>query len=121
MTEALDVPAPPPMPPKASACGAADIQDGGGLQRMVLPESLTSRHAGDLFSELQASRGQAIVIDATAVRQVGTLCLQVLASARRTWISEGLDFRLSGASEDLSKQWELFGLPVGEFMECVGR
>lgn len=119
MTEAQDAPVTPPMPHETSACGAADFQAGGGLQRMVLPESLTSRHAGDLFSELQALRGQAIVIDATAVRQVGTLCLQVLASARRTWTSEGLDFQLSGASEDLSKQWKLFGLPVGKFVECV--
>lgn len=121
MTDAFDAPVTDLSQSEPAARAGADLQAGVELQRMILPEALTSRQAADLFSEFQTLRGSSVLIDATAVRQVGTLCLQVLASACRTWKSEGLEFRMSGSSEVLSKQWKLFGLPVGEFAECIDR
>ncbi|WP_339872812.1 STAS domain-containing protein [uncultured Brevundimonas sp.] len=110
MTEACDIRAAAPSQPDPAV----------GIPQVILPESLSSRQATELFGELVALRGRAIVIDATAVRQVGTLCLQILASARRTWMSDGLDFRMRGVPEGLSEQWQLFGLPVGGSAGGVG-
>lgn len=87
---------------------------------MILPEIMTSRYASDLASDLKVLRGHPITLEASSVRQIGTLCLQVLISARSTWQSDGYDFRVSGASEELAKRWTLFGLPPSEIVERVG-
>lgn len=87
---------------------------------MILPEVMTSRYAPDLVTDLKALRGRPITLDASSVRQIGTLCLQVLISARHTWKMDGYDFRISGASEEMTKRWTLFGLPPGEIAERAG-
>lgn len=93
---------------------------GGDRARMILPEIMTSRYASDLMTGLKNLRGRPITVDASSVRQIGTLCLQVLISARHTWRSDGHDFRMSGASEEMAKRWTLFGMPQGEITECAG-
>lgn len=109
-------------PPGPGSTAWADglRNDEEGHARMRLPEIMTSRHAPGLAADLKSLRGRPIILDASSVRQIGTLCLQVLISASRTWKVDGHDFRMSGASEEMAKRWELFGLPPGEYAEHAG-
>lgn len=63
-------------------------------------------------------RGQPISLDAALVQKVGSLCLQVLLSAHKTWAADGQPFSMSDASGDMARRWKLFGLPLGESVEC---
>lgn len=108
-------------PDAGSAAGAGSVgPDEESRAQMVLPEIMTSRYAPDLVTDLKALRGRPITLDASSVRQIGTLCLQALISARRTWKVDGYDFRMSGASEEMAKRWTLFGLPPDEIAERAG-
>lgn len=102
------------------ACADGAPQHEGDHAQMVLPEIMTSRYASDLATGLKDLRGRPLTVDASSVRQIGTLCLQVLISARHTWSSDGYDFRMSGASEEMARRWTLFGMPQGEITECAG-
>jgi chemotaxis protein CheX len=102
-----------------AACAGGFRQDEERAQ-IALPEIMTSRYAPDLAAALKALRGRPITLDASSVRQIGTLCLQVLISARQTWKSDGHDFRMSGAPEEMTRRWTLFGLPTGEIAERAG-
>jgi chemotaxis protein CheX len=49
--------------------------------RLLLPEVLDSRAAHDLAVQLLEVEGRSVALDASAVRRVGGLCLQVLLAA----------------------------------------
>lgn len=121
MTEAFDGPGVIAPPSDGAARADAGPAIGEGRHRIALTASLTSRHAPRLFDELQALRGGPVVIDVSAVRQVGTLCLQVLASAHRTWAADGLEFRMSGNTGALSKEWRMFGLTISDPVDGTER
>lgn len=53
-----------------------------------LPEKLTTATAPKLFEDLGGLRGEALTIDASEVKFLGGLCLQVLISARKTWAKD---------------------------------
>ena len=95
-------------------------QDEGNVALVVLPATMTSRYASDLVGNLQAMRGRPIALDASSVQQIGSLCLQVLISARNTWRADGQAFRVMCASEEMAKQWKLFGMAPGKTIECGG-
>lgn len=93
-------------------------QSGGKVAQVTLPPVMTSRYATELLGDLQAMRGQPISLDASSVQKIGALCLQVLLSAHRTWTADGLPFCMTGTSEALASRCKLFGLPLGESVEC---
>jgi len=65
---------------------------------MQLPDNLDLKAAGPLREALLGARGAALQVDASAVRRLGGLCLQVLLSAEATWATDGHDFVISPAS-----------------------
>lgn len=92
----------------------------GNVAHLTLPPTLTSRYASALIGEFQALRGQSIAVDASSVQQVGSLCLQVLISARNTWKADGQAFRVTAASDEMTRRWSLFGMPPGMTVEYGG-
>lgn len=66
--------------------------------------------AKPLAEALLAERGHDLTIDAGQVTHLGGLCLQVLASAARTWAGDGKALSVSPRSEDFDNALAVFGL-----------
>ncbi|HJT42506.1 MAG TPA: STAS domain-containing protein [Rhizomicrobium sp.] len=77
----------------------------------ILPEVLDLRAAAPLSGDLLALRGRALYLDASGVKTVGALCLQVLLSARVTWQRDDLPFSVVTPSAAFSSAMGLFGAP----------
>lgn len=76
---------------------------------MRLAETLDLNAAAPLCSQILASRGQDLALDASAVRRIGALCTQILLSARATWAADGFALRLVEPSQDLRDGLALMG------------
>lgn len=77
---------------------------------LSLDNVLDLNAAGSLHSKLMALRGSNLAIDATGVERVGTLCIQVLMSAAKTWEEEKKSLTFSGMSDALMKTMQLSGV-----------
>ena len=77
---------------------------------LSLDNVLDLNAAGSLHSQLLGMRGSDLVIDASAVEKVGTLCIQVLMSARKTWEEEKKSLTFSEMSDALMKTMQLSGV-----------
>ncbi|TCP37011.1 anti-anti-sigma regulatory factor [Sphingomonas sp. BK235] len=82
----------------------------------VLPSRLDTSAAPPLRLALKklVEQAQAIVIDASAVDQVGQACLQVLVAARGAAIAEGLSFTLVAARGPLADTAALAALDLSD-------
>ena len=77
---------------------------------LSLDKVLDLNAAGSLHSRLMALRGSDLVIDASDVERAGTLCIQVLMSAAKTWEDEKLSLTFSKVSDALAKTMQLSGV-----------
>jgi chemotaxis protein CheX len=68
-----------------------------------------ARSLADMLGE-RASAKAALLLDGQNVEQIGLACLQVLAGARKTAATLGLDFRITEPSEALVEGVDLAGL-----------
>lgn len=78
----------------------------------LLPDVLDLRAAGPLAGDLLALRGRALRLDASGVKSVGALCLQVLLSARLTWEADKNPLVIAVPSQAFSNAMRLFGAPI---------
>jgi chemotaxis protein CheX len=78
---------------------------------MVLADSLDLTAAAPLAAELLAARGKPATLDASGVQRLGAQCLQVLLAARALWSSDGLPWRVVGASPEFTDATALMGCP----------
>ena len=76
---------------------------------LALPAVLDIRAAEPLKVDLLALRGQPLTLDVSNVERLGGLCLQVLLSARQTWVADGQALTLTGDDAAFSDQWAAFG------------
>jgi chemotaxis protein CheX len=79
---------------------------------IVLPAVLDIQSAEALRVQLLGARGGPLTLDGSAVERLGGLCLQVLLSARRTWVADGHSLVVDPASEAFTDQWNAFGAPA---------
>ena len=88
----------------------------------ALPAVLDLRAAAPLAAELLSRRGKPLTIDASVVERLGGQCLQVLLSARNTWVADGQAFRIQNASAAFVASLtalgaaELASFSAGEFL-----
>ena len=75
-----------------------------------LDKVLDLNAASGLQSKLLALRGSDIAIDGSAVEKAGTLCIQVLMAARKTWDDDKLSLTFSAMSDALTKTMQLSGI-----------
>jgi anti-anti-sigma regulatory factor len=95
-------------PPSAAASEpTAPISASGALR---LPSCLDLPAARPLARSLIERRGQPIVIDASAVSQVGAQCIQVLLSAKRSWAADGLPLSIVNCSPRAIEDFRLLGI-----------
>ncbi|WP_309090152.1 STAS domain-containing protein [Phenylobacterium sp.] len=77
-----------------------------------LPPVLDLTAAAPLARQLEELRGRAVALDGSAVQRLGGQCLQVLLSARATWLADGQAFSLTDPSDELTAALLLLGAPV---------
>ena len=91
------------------------IMSEAGLQpahsRLQLEPVLDLGAAERLHGQLIGLRGAPLDIDASQVERLGGLCLQVLLSARNTWIADGQPAVISQTSTAFEDAWALFAAP----------
>jgi chemotaxis protein CheX len=73
---------------------------------------LDLNEATALHEKLLALKGSDIVIDASAVERVGTLCVQVLMAGAKTWEEDHLSFTFSKVSDAFEKTTQLIGVEI---------
>jgi len=76
---------------------------------LALADCLDMTAAGPLAHELTARRGQAVALDAGAVRRVGGQCLQVLLAAEAAWAADGQAFEIINPSPEFADGLALMG------------
>ena len=77
--------------------------------RLDLPPILDLQTVGPLALDLQARRGQPLILDASQVERLGGLGLQVLLSARMTWARDRLPFAIDARSAAFDEALALCG------------
>ena len=86
----------------------------GGLpaqtRRMDLPARLDLGATGELAEAFAHLRGTPLVMNAAAVQHAGTLCLQLLLSARMQWHLDGQEFGIEAPSEAFRSSLRILGL-----------
>lgn len=75
-----------------------------------LPEFLDLAAAAPLAKTLLERRGQPIVIDGSAVHQVGAQCVQVLLSARKTWRADGVPLSIVNCAPRMIEDLQFLGI-----------
>jgi chemotaxis protein CheX len=78
--------------------------------QIALPETLDMRSAGPLRDQLLAARGEPVALDASNVRRLGALGLQVLIAADRQWREDGYALHLADPSPDMRAGLKLLGI-----------
>ena len=74
-----------------------------------LPEIIDVEAATALAGDLLAHSGRPLTLDASDVRRLGGLGLQVLLSARKTWAEDGFALSVTNPSPVFADTLELFG------------
>lgn len=83
---------------------------------LSLAPILDLQAAEPLRAELMVLRGRPLSIDASQVSRLGGLCLQVLISARKTWVEDGQSLSVDEPSEAFTEQLASFGDPELRFL-----
>jgi chemotaxis protein CheX len=84
------------------------MTDGAAI---TLPDVLDIQAIEPLRAALLAARGRPLALDGSRVERLGGLCLQLLLSARSTWVEDGLALTLVSPSPAFAEQWTGFGAP----------
>ena len=82
---------------------------------LSLAETLDLAAAAPLQTEILGLRGAPLTVDASGVRRVGGLCLQVLLAARTAWRSDDQAFGIADASPEFRNSLERVG--AGDLIE----
>ncbi|MBM9594386.1 STAS domain-containing protein [Roseitranquillus sediminis] len=77
--------------------------------RLSLAVKLDQKAAIALADELRGQRGADLDLDAAASRHIGSLAVQVIVSAARTWAASGHALRLVNVSDACVEQLGLLG------------
>ena len=67
---------------------------------LTLPEALDRKALSDLSKTLLSHRGNAIVLDAAAVRKITTIGTEMLVAARHQWQADGVKFVIQNWTDE---------------------
>ncbi|MBP1861836.1 STAS domain-containing protein [Rhizobium herbae] len=77
---------------------------------------LDLNEANALHGQLMGLRGNALVIDASAVERVGALCVQVLMAGAKSWEEDKQSFTFAKVSDAFTKTTQLIGVNIDHLM-----
>ncbi|MEZ2132258.1 MULTISPECIES: STAS domain-containing protein [unclassified Sinorhizobium] len=87
-----------------------------GEKTLSLAAVLDLNEASALRGKLVSMRGSNLKIDASGVERMGTLCVQVLMSAAKTWDEDKLSFTFSKVSDAFQKTMQLIGVNIDHLL-----
>ncbi len=97
-------------------------EDGAGYCQLTLDAKLASKAAPELHARLSEHRADTVVLDASAVTQVGALSMQIIASAAKSWSERGGSFEVVDPSDVFIESARNFGIdPALLGLETSGR
>ena len=85
-------------------------------KKLSLASVLDLNEASTLRGKLVAVRGHNVSIDASSVERAGTLCIQVLMAAAKTWEEDKLSFTFSKVSDAFRKTMQLIGVDISHLL-----
>lgn len=85
-------------------------------KKLSLAPVLDLNEAQALHGKLMGLRGNSVVIDASAVERVGTLCVQVLMAGAKSWEADSQAFTFSKVSDAFAKTTQLIGVNIDHLM-----
>ena len=85
-------------------------------KNLSLAPVLDLNEAQALHGKLMGLRGNSVVIDASAVERVGTLCVQVLMAGAKSWEADKHTFTFSQVSDAFAKTTQLIGVNIDHLM-----
>lgn len=80
------------------------------VRRLALDENLDLTAATDLTKSLLTLRGAPLTLDASGVKRIGALCLQVIASATASWGHDQVPLSIASPSSEFLEARRLLGL-----------
>lgn len=87
-----------------------------GEKTLSLAAVLDLNEASALRGKLVSMRGSNLKIDASGVERIGTLCVQVLMAAAKTWDEDKLSFTFSKVSDAFQKTMQLIGVNIDHLL-----
>jgi chemotaxis protein CheX len=87
-----------------------------GEKTLSLAAVLDLNEASALRGKLVSMRGSNLKIDAAGVERMGTLCVQVLMAAAKTWDEDKLSFTFSKVSDAFQKTMQLIGVNIDHLL-----
>ena len=87
-----------------------------GEKTLSLAAVLDLNEASALRGKLVSMRGSNLKIDASGVERMGTLCVQVLMAAAKTWDEDKLSFTFSKVSDAFQKTMQLIGVNIDHLL-----
>ena len=100
----------------ADAPAAPEAETAIADDAIRLPEFLDLAAARPLAKILLERRGTPIVIDGSAVNQVGAQCVQVLLSAKKTWSADGVALSLVNCAPRMVEDLHHLGIDPATLM-----
>jgi chemotaxis protein CheX len=87
-----------------------------GAKTISLAAVLDLNEASALRGKLMGLRGSEVAVDASGVERVGTLCVQVIMAAAKTWDEDKLSFTFSKVSDAFQKTMQLIGVNIDHLL-----
>ncbi len=84
---------------------------------LSVAEVLDLKAAMPLASAILAQRGNPLALDLSQVRRLGGQCLQILLSAKHTWIADELSLEFINLSQEFTEALEGFGISAGALVD----
>ena len=85
-------------------------------KKISLAAVLDLNEASTLRGKLVGLRGSNVVVDASAVERAGTLCIQVIMAAAKTWDKDKMSFTFSKVSDAFQKTMQLIGVNIDHLL-----
>ena len=96
----------------------ADLHAAGDMP--ILPDLLDLSTAAAVRQMLLDRRGADLALDASNVRKVSAVGLQVVISAARTWQADGHDFRIETPTRQMRDAFDIMGFDTSGLCETTG-
>jgi chemotaxis protein CheX len=85
-------------------------------KKISLAAVLDLNEASTLRGKLVGLRGSNVVVDASAVERAGTLCIQVIMAAAKTWDEDKMSFTFSKVSDAFQRTMQLIGVNMDHLL-----
>jgi chemotaxis protein CheX len=96
----------------------ADSQAAGDMS--VLPDLMDLSTAATLRQMLLERRGADLALDASNVRKVSAVGLQLVISAAKTWRADGHDFRIEAPTRQMRDAFDIMGFDAKGLYDMTG-